>query len=244
MNCDIKKTNVEDSKVKNAILDPPVALSQKVYDYVVRKIISGDYPPKAKISQRELADELDISLVPVREGVEILKQHGWIECVNRSGTYIRKLSAEEFIKLFQIREMLEAEAVIYLSEHITLQQLSQLKEVVDRLVMYSESDNYNDYENEDLKFHKKLIEFVDNPELTHFYNSIIMQAQHLFMVAALRATGFFHEKHPDTLEPANHLRIFTAIKIGDREGAEKMIRRHIRTSCTLSKELNKYYTSG
>ena len=218
-----------------------VNLASLVYDHVVRKITTGKYPPKTKISQRDLAEDLNMSVVPVREGIEQLKQHGWIKCVNRSGTYVRQLSEEEFIKLFQIREMLEAEAVIYLSENITEEQLEELNVIVDHLVECSEKDNYTDYQKEDLEFHKKLIEFIENSELTDYYNSVIMKARYLFMVAAMRATGFFHEKHPDTLEPANHLRIYTAIKMGDREGAEKMIRRHIRTTCALSKEIKQYY---
>ena len=218
-------------------------LGNLVYDHVLRKITTGKYPPKTKISQRVLAEELNMSVVPVREGIEKLKQHGWIKCVNRSGTYVNQLSEKEFVKLFQIREMLEAEAVIYLSEHITEKQLTELGAIVELLVEYSEKDNYNDYQKIDVEFHKQLIEFIDNPGLAEYYDSVIMQAQHLFTVAALRVTGFFHEKHPDTLEPANHLRIFTAIKLGDREGAERMIRQHIRMTCTLSKELNNYYNS-
>lgn len=239
-------------KTQQAVLQPlkgtglfkdHVNLANRVYDHVVAKITTGKYPPKTRISQRTLAEELEVSLVPVREGIEKLKQHGWIKCVNRSGTYVRQLSEKEFVKLFQIREMLEAEAVIYLSDNITERQLEELSGIVDQLVEFSEKDNFNDYENADLEFHKKLIEFIENPKLTDYYNSIIMQARYLFMVAALRVTGFFHEKHPETLEPANHLRIYTALKLGDREGVEKMIRQHIRTTCALSKELNNYFNS-
>ena len=42
----------------------------------------------------EIAEKLNVSLVPVREGIEKLKQHGWIKCVNRSGTYVNQLSEE------------------------------------------------------------------------------------------------------------------------------------------------------
>ena len=47
-------------------------LPQKAYDFVVQKIMDGTFSPAKKLVERELASQLKISSVPVREAMEKL----------------------------------------------------------------------------------------------------------------------------------------------------------------------------
>ena len=49
-------------------------LSGKVFEYVVSNIRTGNFEPATKLVERELAEQMGISHVPVREAIEKLEQ--------------------------------------------------------------------------------------------------------------------------------------------------------------------------
>jgi hypothetical protein len=75
---------------QKAVLDKPLRshkhlngngtrLSDKVFDYVVDAIHEGRFAPGARITERAIARQLDISHVPVREAMKKLSSSmaGW-----------------------------------------------------------------------------------------------------------------------------------------------------------------------
>ena len=64
-------------------------LSEKVYDYVVENISNGNWPFGSKIVERQVAKELGISHIPVREAMEKLKQNGWVNRIANRGAFVR-----------------------------------------------------------------------------------------------------------------------------------------------------------
>ena len=98
-------------------------LSQRVYNHVVANIINGNFKPSMKLVERELAEQTGMSHVPVREAMEKLEQHGWINRIPRRGAFVMEFDAEKLESTYQVREVIEAGAAYIVAQQITSEQL-------------------------------------------------------------------------------------------------------------------------
>ena len=65
-------------------------LAEKSYDYIREKLSRGELPPGKRLVNRTLADEIGVSVIPVREAIHRLATEGLVEHVPGSGAFVRK----------------------------------------------------------------------------------------------------------------------------------------------------------
>ena len=85
-------------------------LKDRAYQYVRAKLAVGDFLPGRGLSDRTLAKEMGVSRTPVREAIRQLETEGFVVQVRGSGTYPRRLTEEEIVELYDLRELLEGYA--------------------------------------------------------------------------------------------------------------------------------------
>lgn len=85
----------------------PKTLSRMVQDAIREDILSGKFPPGARIDQNQLAAQLGVSLIPVREGLRQLEAEGLVRVEPRRGVFVAERSADEVREISLIRERLE-----------------------------------------------------------------------------------------------------------------------------------------
>ncbi|MBP2055210.1 DNA-binding GntR family transcriptional regulator [Streptomyces griseochromogenes] len=73
-------------------------------------IVRGDLPPGAPIRQSAAAEELGLSVIPVREALKTLAGEGIVTYVPQRGYTVTELSPQSVDGIFRIRELLEGEA--------------------------------------------------------------------------------------------------------------------------------------
>lgn len=67
--------------------DPP--LYQQVKDYIVGRILAGDWPEGARVpSENELTREQEVSRMTVHRALRELTAEGWLQRVQGAGTYV------------------------------------------------------------------------------------------------------------------------------------------------------------
>ncbi len=89
---------------------PPTA-QEAVSAELRREILEGELPPGTQILQDRLAEQLGVSRVPVREALKILEGEGQISYEPHRGYFVTELDLKELREVYQIRNLLEAEAV-------------------------------------------------------------------------------------------------------------------------------------
>ena len=75
----------------------------RIYEEIRNKIISGDLPPGTRLRERELADELGVSRIPVREALPYLEADGFITSQSRRGATVTELTLRDVQELFDVR---------------------------------------------------------------------------------------------------------------------------------------------
>lgn len=64
-------------------------------------------PPGSRIRERELAEELNVSRIPIREAFPRLESEGYIRSLHRRGVVVAPMELADVAELFQVRLSLE-----------------------------------------------------------------------------------------------------------------------------------------
>ncbi|MEU6371594.1 GntR family transcriptional regulator [Streptomyces sp. NPDC046909] len=104
------------------------------------QILQGRLLPGEQIRQEEIAEQLRISRVPVREALSVLSSEGLLTHRPHQGYFVTKRSAEELAQIGLMLGLLEnelARTVVWPSDEV-IAELRSLNEAMERLVDQSE----------------------------------------------------------------------------------------------------------
>lgn len=76
--------------------------SDLVLGSILEGLMDGDLKPGERINAKQLAEKLEVSIVPVREALHLLAGEGVIELVPRKGAKIRTMDREEVANWWHI----------------------------------------------------------------------------------------------------------------------------------------------
>ena len=88
-------------------------LSERVFELVRERIVTGQLSNEVAIRQDALAAELGISKIPLREALARLEQEGLLTSQPNRGYFVRAMSAEEADEIYALRLALEPAAAAY-----------------------------------------------------------------------------------------------------------------------------------
>ncbi|MCW2289419.1 GntR family transcriptional regulator [Leucobacter luti] len=80
---------------------------EAVYEWVRERIIDGRLPTGSRIRERDLAEEIRVSRVPIREAFPRLEAEGYIRTLPRRGAVVAPMALSDVIELFDVRASLE-----------------------------------------------------------------------------------------------------------------------------------------
>ncbi|HVB05638.1 MAG TPA: GntR family transcriptional regulator [Acidimicrobiales bacterium] len=89
----------------------PITAHEAILGELRRLIVSRELPPGSKIIQEQLANQLGVSRVPVREALKLLEGEGLIRTEPHRGTYVVEVSPEELLQIVQLRGIIETDAL-------------------------------------------------------------------------------------------------------------------------------------
>jgi DNA-binding GntR family transcriptional regulator len=108
-------------------------MAEQAYQFVRDRILRGSIPLGAVISRRQLAEQLNMSPVPIAEAVQRLESEGLVERRPRVGTRVRIPTREEIRGRFEVREALECQVARLCTERATLEERFDLRRSADHL---------------------------------------------------------------------------------------------------------------
>lgn len=84
---------------------------RRLADRLRDRLISGDETPDRSIRQDDLASELGVSKIPIREALARLEEEGLVSYFPNRGYFVRALTRNEATEIFALRLKLEPGAV-------------------------------------------------------------------------------------------------------------------------------------
>lgn len=188
---------------------------------IERLILNGELAAGSRINEQALADRLGISRGPVREAIRGLERSGLVVTVVNQGSYVRKVSAEEALELYDLRALITGGACAAIAADPPPGALARLKALVAAMAEAAAADDAQRYYGLNLDFHAALLEAGAGPRAQRIYADLGNEL-HLFRRRALVA--------PENMRESNreHAAILAALRSGDADAARCIGETHIR----------------
>lgn len=203
-----------------------ITAADRVLVQIRTAIVEGDIPAGTKISEPELARRYDLSRAPLREALARLERCHLIERTPNAGARVVKLSIEGLRSLYQLREELEGLACRLAAEHMTEQDIAEVRALLDQHLSTQRVREGESYYQEagDVDFHYRVILGSKNPYLINILSDELYFLVRMYRVQlgmnGPRVSRAFDE----------HKAIINAIASRDGELADLLMRRHIAAS--------------
>ena len=91
---------------------PPVpqTAQQHAVEALRRSIVAGALKPGERVNQEGFAEQLGLSVAPVREALRVLEQEGQLTYRPRRGYFVTELRFDDLTEIYELRALLEARA--------------------------------------------------------------------------------------------------------------------------------------
>lgn len=196
--------------------------TQRAYELIWDMITTLTLAPGAAINEQELAEGLQMGLVPVQEALKLLAHDDLVIITPRHGLYVAPVESADLDQLSEIRLPLEALGARLAAERAAADDL-----VVLEALCHEQAELPPDDEDSvrrlfalDHKFHQAIAAAANNKYLARTLEHFFGLSRRLWFMALPRI---------DFLSTAveDHLELVAAIKAGDADRAEAMMRRHV-----------------
>jgi DNA-binding GntR family transcriptional regulator len=179
-----------------------------VVDELRLMIVDGHLPAGERINEVHLAQKLGVSRTPLREALARLSSEGALDTVPRIGHFIRPLTLEEFDQLYDIRPLLDPEALRLagLPSREKIERLRKMNEIITRIKNPEEIIAADD------EWHIELIADCPNKILIDLVKKFIRRT-HRYEIALMR------ERKNVLTAITNHRSILAALKRRDLDAA-------------------------
>lgn len=199
------------------------SLTSVVQQELERRIVQGELSPGDKLIEATLAESLGVSRGPVREAFRMLEEAGLVRQEKNRGAFVRHIPLDEALEIFDLRAMMDEAVGRQLAEHITPEQLRQVRARVDEMERSVKAGDADAYHLQNLAFHDTLVSFTGNRKLTVLYRRLINELS-LFRRINL------DDARQLPVSVGEHRAIVKAIASGDAEAAGRAMRQHVLDS--------------
>ncbi len=193
-------------------------LSGQVRDYILTKILNGEFEPGERLIEMKIAHLMQTSQAPVREAIRELESTGLLETLPNRGSRVREVSNQELSDIYDVRAQLEG----YAAEIICQKQTSiveELTETVARMIDSAKKDDLMSFASINHEFHSVIIKNAGNEILLKTWQTLHIQIKTFLIV---------NRDERDLLEVANsHYKIIDAFRNFDGVKARLEVIKHI-----------------
>lgn len=191
-----------------------------VADHLREGILSGRYPRGARLKQADIAQQLSLSITPVREAFRILEAEGYVKSETHRGVIVAPFDPSTTREINELRILLETRLALAAMRNMTLQQRTELAALE---MEFEDAESRHDREAVraiNYRFHTHLYTAAGEPQTLHFVQ--ILWAKYPFDVINL-IEGRAHRA------AAEHRTLLEALSEHDEKAVSEAVRSHIDT---------------
>ena len=192
----------------------------KMREQLEQDIITGVFQPGDRLDEVSLAKRFSTSRTPVRETLQRLASSGLVEYRPRRGVFVRRISLNELIEMFDVMAELEGMCARLATRRITPEQSKRLAESMVACEEAAKSDDADNYYGANSEFHIIIYEASRN-------GFLIEQAKALHTRLAPYRRLQLRVRYRTRQSMVEHREVFTAIEEGNSAKAETALKAHV-----------------
>jgi DNA-binding GntR family transcriptional regulator len=204
--------------------------TQLVVETLREKILSGEIKAGQPLRQAALAEELNVSRIPVREALLQLEAEGLVAFEPHKGATATELNASQVSELFELRAMLEADLLTHSLKNITEEKLDEATDLLAQLNKALGKENAaNTWSELNSNYHNCLYSGADRPQTQDLVNILNKNADRYIRMHLLWAGGISKAE-------SEHNELLALCKARDIPNAVAILKQHILGSRDEIKE--------
>ncbi|MET4160098.1 GntR family transcriptional regulator [Agromyces sp. PvR057] len=186
-----------------------------VYDILKDAILNGALLPGQKLRQETLAELIGVSRLPVRSALIQLEADGLVEFHDRRGAVVKSLSPAQAKEVYDIRVLLEVEALRLTMAAITDERVARLRDLGKAADRQQEGADFVDARTE---FYAELYDAAQRPVLWEMIEQLRLKVGRY--VLGWRLVGDAEHSH-------THEQLIEAVASRDADRAVEVLRDHL-----------------
>lgn len=189
-----------------------------VAEHLREGILAGRYPRGTRLKQADIAEELQLSITPVREAFRILEAEGYVLNETHRGVVVAPFDPAATTEINELRILLESRLVVAAMERMTTRDYAELTRLQREFEAAETRKDRQSVRALNYRFHSALYALAGQPQTLHFVQ--VLWAKYPFDLInqiggrAGRAS-------------AEHRHLLKVMRAGDKKIVKAAVREHI-----------------
>jgi DNA-binding GntR family transcriptional regulator len=201
----------------------PMTKTEYAYAELRRRIVHGEVTAGTRLRLRQLADELNLSEMPIREALRLLQRDGLISFESHRGATVTDVSPEQVIEQISVRMWLEVLATEDATPRHTPKTIAALGSTLDRADAAARDENWTRFTRENRTFHQQ----VEEPA-SEFLRGLIAAEWDRVWQARRQFSLFVMQPARMRQAQAEHRALYETLRAGDTGAAVEAMAAHRR----------------
>lgn len=200
------------------------------YKKIKEMIISGEIDKNTHISLKIMAEKLGVSKSPVREAFHRLQNDGLVEIFPAQGVFIKKLSFDEAINIYDVRIALESYVLESVFPSIKTDDIKKLKDNLKNQKIALEDNDAGKFMQYDNEMHSYFFILYSNVVFLEIFRSLRIRILRAGIQALM--SGAMLDSYKD------HVAIIDSLEKRDMNKAIKNLKKHLRRGLNVSTKIS------
>lgn len=197
-------------------------LSDRVFNKLMDWIMEGKIEMGQKLSTDQIANQLSVSRMPIRDAIKELEKKGLIENIPYKGASLVKLTSSDIFQLYLLRSLIEPEICWYACQNASEEEIEYVGKVLEAFNKELQGDisavqifQYN------RQFHFSLFETSHMNKLIEMANRIWDSLAFCKLIYGQRYVNDEEMRNLQTIEHAQYYELFKNRKASELKALVK-----------------------
>ena len=216
-------------------------MQEIVYETIRDGILKGIYTPGQRLITSDLAGEMGVSRMPVREALQRLDATtGLVTLIPRKGAIVNDFTSEKDLEeIYNLRAILEGMAIRLACVNMSDEEIDELESINEKIALLEGTTNEDGFQDLNLEFHSTIWRMTNSPRLVRILKTLY---------DASRGYRYISLKLPGRLDTIynEHKEIIVILRKRDAFEVERSMRSHyentlnwlLRSNTEKTKETN------
>jgi DNA-binding GntR family transcriptional regulator len=189
-------------------------------------IVDGTIAPGSHLRLNDLADQFQLSMMPVREAIRRLAALGLVEMEPHKGAFVRPMTMDDVTTTYETRFLIEGAAARKAAASFTPAAEQTAREALRDRARYLERGDAEHARDAHERFHFTIYDAAANPWLNHSIMPLWRNSER-YRIESMRHRELNEQRARE------HEEILAAVVAGDGDAAEAAMVAHLRASMQL-----------
>lgn len=198
-------------------------ISDQIHSKLLDLILTGKLTPGERLIARHIAEEMNVSPMPVRDALNRLAANGFVNLEANRSYYVNALSKNDLIEITELRMILEPLAAVNASRRVSDQEIESIRIMAARFQRAVDHSARGTYVKRNRDFHFQLYNSTKNQKWVDILNQLWNMLSPYEYLLSQKSRSYDFKKGGYT----NHREIVSALRQKDNEALEYWIKQDI-----------------